>query len=417
MSSREFKIPVNALQVGQSIRLPLAWKEHPFMFNRFRIKDEGQILLIRKLGLSHVFLQLAEGEQAPVLEQAETPTSPSLPQGKPDRQVIRAHQAERDAMVEESRIYRRLLKKCEQAYGQSIDTVRSSFNRIATSPEQAYADSCAVVEEILTQFEHAGSDTVLQLVAANQEGSMQCHAINVAVVALVLGRALGLEGPQLRELGLAALVHDVGKLRIPSSILNKRSPLNKAEQNYLRQHPKLALEMLRGTPFSTKSITTMVVGHHEYLDGSGYPQKLSGNAISPMTQILTIANEYDSLVNGNTKTLPPYQALAYMFKCRSKQLNSMYLQTLVKTLGVYPPGTLVRLENGQVGKVLSSDASQPLFPTLILYDAEIPKIEAPMVSLEMLGLKVEAVLRISELSEAQCHYLDASPALAYYVRR
>ncbi len=413
MSNRECKIPVNALQVGQAIRLPLAWKEHPFMFSRFRIKDAGQIQLIRKLGLSHVFLELAEGEAAPVSDAPDVPDAPT----ERDMAALRVQQTERDAMAEESRIYRRLLKKCEQSYGRSIETLRSGFSRITTSPDQAFSDHCAVVESILEQFEQAGSDTVLQLVAANQEGNLQFHALNVAVVALVLGRALGLEGPQLRELGLAALVHDVGKLRIPSTILNKRDPLTKAEQNFLRQHPKLAMEMIRGTPFATRSIAAMVTGHHEYLDGSGYPQKLSGSEISPLTQILTIANEYDSLINGTTRNLPPYQALAFMFKHRNTQLNSRYLQTLVKTLGVYPPGTLVRLDNGQIGKVLSSDASQPLFPTLILYDTEIPKKEAPMVSLERLGLKVDAVLRIGELTEAQCHYLDATPALAYYVRR
>ncbi|MBY6108587.1 DUF3391 domain-containing protein [Ferrimonas balearica] len=413
MANRECKIPVKDLQVGQSIRLPLAWKEHPFMFNRFRIKDEGQIQLIRKLGLNHVFLQLAEGESTPQFVEPATPAAPTAI----DTETLRCQQAERDAVAKESQTYRRLLKKCEQAYGKSLESVRTSFSRLPTTPDQAYADGSAVVDEILRQFDEAGSETVLQLVAANQEGTMQFHAMNVSVVAMVLGRALGLEGPQLRELGLAALVHDVGKLRVPSAILNKRTPLNKAEQNFLYQHPKLALEMLKGTPFATKGIFAMVSGHHEYLDGSGYPQKLSGKAISPMTQILTIANEYDNLVNGTVKSFPPYQALAFMFKNRAKQLNPTFLQTLVKTLGVYPPGTLLRLENGQVSKVISSDPAQPLFPTLMLYDAEIPKKEAPMVSLDMLGLKIDGVLKVSELTEAQCHYLDVSPALAYYVRR
>ncbi|MBY6188523.1 DUF3391 domain-containing protein [Marinobacter hydrocarbonoclasticus] len=413
MAIRECKIPVNHLEVGQSIRLPLAWKEHPFMFNRFRIKDEGQIQLILKLGVNHVFLQLEEGQRPPELTTPETPANPPAA----DLQALQAQQAERDALVEESRIYRRQLKKCEQAYGKSVETLRASYSRIPTAPDQAYADCCAVVDGIIQQFDEAGSETVLQLVAANQEGTLQFHSLNVSVVALVLGRALGLEGPQLRELGLAALVHDIGKLRVPATIRNKRGPLSQAEQNYLRQHPKLAIEMLKGTAYATKAISAMVVSHHEYLDGSGYPQKLSGKAIYPMTQILTIANEYDGLVNGNIKSLPPYQALAYMFKHRAKKLNPVFLQTLVKTLGVYPPGTLLRLENGQVGKVVSNEESQPLFPTLMLYDAEIPKKEAPMVSLEMLGLKIDGVLKTSELTEAQCHYLDVSPALAYYVRR
>ncbi|MBY5993948.1 HD-GYP domain-containing protein [Ferrimonas balearica] len=414
MAVRECKIPVNQLKLGQSIRLPLAWKEHPFLFSRFRLKDPAQIQLIQRLGLNHVFLQLAEGEPAP---QFDLPSTPQSPPAQLDQSEVRRQQAERNAVAEESRVYRRLLKRCEQAYGQSLEQVRSSFTRMPTAPERAYADCSLVVDEILTQFDAAGSDTVLQLVAANQEGTMQFHGLNVCVVAMVLGKALGLEGPSLRELGLAALIHDVGKLRVPSTILNKRAPLTSAEQNYLKEHPKLALELVKNTPFATKPIQAMVTGHHEYLDGSGYPRRLAGKAITPLTQILTIANEYDSLVNGTTKSLPPYQALAYLFKHRGDQLNATFLQTLVKTIGVYPPGTLLKLENEQVGKVISSEASQPLYPTLMLYDPEIPKKEAPMVSLEMLDLKIAGVLKASELTEAQSHYLDVTPAVAYYVRR
>ncbi|USD35936.1 HD-GYP domain-containing protein [Ferrimonas sp. SCSIO 43195] len=407
MAVKELRVPIGQLAVGQSVRLPLAWKEHPFLFNKFTIKDPQQIALIANLGLEYVFVQSRSDAEASALAASLSATqvqpAPSPPPQPTEAQL--QQQRQRQDSIE----YHRQIRKVEQAYVKALDLLRSAYAHLNSSPDRAFAEASSAVELLLEQLDTHGQEPVLQLLAANQgNGGLQFHAINVCILSMVLARAAGLDTAEIRLLALAALFHDVGKRRVPDSILNKRLALTKAEQSFVDAHPKLALEMLKGAALGHRRIREMVANHHEMLDGSGYPQGLKGDQICPLTQMLIIANEYDALVNGSHKQLLPNQALAFLFKFKKDKLNLQYLQLLVKTLGIYPPGTLVRLSDGALAKVMGTDTGAALSYRVMLFDQTVPRREAPVVTLEALKLQVEEAVKPQDLESSVLEYLGIS---------
>ncbi|WP_084144313.1 HD-GYP domain-containing protein [Ferrimonas kyonanensis] len=406
MAVKEIRVPIGQLAVGQSVRLPLAWKEHPFLFSKFTIKDPQQIALIANLGLEYVFVQSRSGTEASVLATplSKTQAQKVPPPPKPTEAQLQ-QQRQRQASIE----YHRQIRKVEQAYVKALDLLRSAYAHLNSSPDRAFAEASSAVELLLEQLDTHGQEPVLQLLAANQgNGGLQFHAINVCILSMVLARAAGIDTAEIRLLALAALFHDVGKRRVPDSILNKRLALTKAEQSFVDAHPKLALEMLKGAALGHRRIREMVANHHEMLDGSGYPQGLKGDQICPLTQMLIIANEYDALVNGSHKQLLPNQALAFLFKFKKDKLNPDYLQLLVKTLGIYPPGTLVRLSDGTLAKIMGTDTGGALSYRVMLFDQTVPRREAPVVTLEALKLQVEEAVKPQDLETSVLDYLGIS---------
>ncbi|BDY04724.1 HD domain-containing phosphohydrolase [Ferrimonas sp. YFM] len=408
MAVSEVRVPVNKLEVGQSIRLPLSWKEHPFLFSRFTIKDSQQIAIIAKLGLKYVYLQ-ADPASAELMQQslqAEPQVAPSPEPAQPSEEelaLLRAQEQERQETID----YHRQVRRCEQAYNKALEQLKAAYGYLAASPDRAFAEASSVIATVQEQLEAHGEQVLLLQVSANQDGKgLHYHGLNVCVLAMILGRTCDFEPADIRLVAMAALFHDVGKLRIPHSILNKRIPLTKPEQAYVDAHPKMALEMLKGAALGHKRIKQMVANHHEMLDGSGYPQGLKGEAICTLTQLLSVANEYDHLINGSHKRLSPHLALAYLFKFRRGQLNPEFMQNLVKVLGLYPTGSLVRLSNDAVAKVVGVDEQDQKSPRVIIYDPKVPRREARVVSLVGLGLKVQEPLVEAELPSSIRDYLS-----------
>jgi len=223
---------------------------------------------------------------------------------------------------------------------------------------------------------------------------------------------------QIKAIGLAALFHDLGKVNVPDQINKKTTPLNKAEQNIFELHGQYGVEV--GIKAGMDKITLDVIAHHhEYLDGSGFPKKLKGDAIHLPTRIVTIANVYDNLCNhiDPNQSLTPHEALSLMYAHRRAQFDSAAMATLVKSLGVYPPGTLVKLTNDAVGLVMNVNVGMPLRPRVMVYDDEIPKEDAIILDLsaENKELAIIASIRPGLLPRAIYDYLNPRKRINYYV--
>ena len=183
-------------------------------------------------------------------------------------------------------------------------------------------------------------------------------------------------------------------------------------------HPQYGVEIGQkaGMP---KIVLEVIASHHEFLDGSGYPNKLKGDAIRMPTRIVTIANVYDKLCNhaDPNQSLTPHEALSMMYARRRAQFDSAAMATLVKSLGVYPPGTLVRLSNDAMGLVMNMNVGQPLRPRILVYDDEIPKEEAIILDLsaESKDLSISASIRPGLLPRAIFDYLNPRKRVNYYV--
>lgn len=402
------KISVDRLQVGNYVSLPLGWREHPFLFSSFKLKHEQEIELIRRLGLKLVTI---------IPDKSDTPPKP-LDQVQPPSADIetlaaRQHEMQREkaSRIEQLQRYRRDLQQCEKQFQHSLAQVRNVMGKIQSRPLNAIGEAQELIAAMTTQL-LAADEMVLHLVSNSEDGNnLYFHSLNVSVLSMLLARECKLPAETIRQIGMGALFHDIGKLKIPSQIQRKTTPLTKPEQNLMAQHPRYGLDLLalaKDFPSEAKGI---VLHHHEFLDGSG-PQGLKGGQIDQLTQIVSLINEYDNLCHLQAKV--PYSAISNLYKQRKAQFNPDYLGMLIRLMGIYPPGSVVQLSNGQVGLVMSVNTSRLLYPAVLIYDPRIPRQEAAIIDLEQAELTVAKVIHPRRLPPAVFEYLNPRTRISYY---
>jgi HD-GYP domain-containing protein (c-di-GMP phosphodiesterase class II) len=409
------KISVDRLQIGNYIKLPLNWKEHPFLFSSFQIKSQEQIDLIRRLGLKQVIIFPEKSSAPPKPPQAKDNNDIKTPD--PTLASIEANlAAEKERRIEQLKQYRRSLQRSEKAFERSMTQLRNLMSKLQTRPLTALSEAKELVDGIVAQLLSA-EDMVLHLMSDAPDGeNIYYHSLNVSILSMMLAKEAGFSEEEMKQLGFASLLHDIGVLRVPSPILRKTDPLTKAETNLFRQHPRYSVDLLELTKDCPDVIKNIVLSHHERLDGSGYPDGKKAEQIDRLVQIISVIDEYDSLCNPmpNSKPKVPHAVLSFMFKNRTKQLNKDYIGLLIKQLGIYPPGSVVQLSNGQVGLVMSVNSKRLLFPSVMVYDPSIPRQEAPVIDLEDAGLTIGKVISPTRLPTAVFEYLNPRVRISFY---
>tara|TARA_R110002126_G_scaffold8249_29_gene39382 strand:- start:4848 stop:5561 length:714 start_codon:yes stop_codon:yes gene_type:complete len=225
---------------------------------------------------------------------------------------------------------------------------------------------------------------------------------------MLMAKELGWNRQEVETIGMGALFHDIGKLKIPSNILNKRVPLTTPEENFIKQHPLMSINFLKLADNFPEEAKPLIANHHEFLDGSGYPQGLKADKIDKLSQLIAVINEYDNLCNGTNqiKPKPPSIALGLLYKNYKNKLNAEYISKLIKLLGVYPPGSIIELSSGQFALVMSVNLQHLLCPNIVVYDQLVPKDLAPIISLQQEGLTIVRSLPAAALPEKIHKYLN-----------
>lgn len=200
-----------------------------------------------------------------------------------------------------------------------------------------------------------------------------CHSVNVAVVAMSVGKACGLSHQELYELGLGGLLHDLGKMTIDHQIVAKPGKLSDTEIVAMKQHPVNGAKIVADMEQMSANIVDIVNSHHLHYDRTGYPVDTCDRQVTPLADMAGIADTYDAMTTMRCYQRPrsPRQALERMEKLSGSQLHPEYLQKFLDYLGPYPVGTLVRLKNGSIGLVCDQNRREPGSLTLkIIYDFE-----------------------------------------------
>jgi len=409
----KLKLSVDRLLPGLYIQLPCSWTEHPFLFGNFKIQDQEQVTILQSLGFKYVLFYPEKSDSAPLPVNTEKTAEVDSTQ---KTLCLDALWTEKEQRVEEQQLYIRNLRRCENEFKQSLSVVRAINLKWDNQASFALEDAKELITNIISKLNN-NDNAVLHLMEEGQEGDKyHCHVFHVSILALMLGKALALSEQELIHLGLGALFHDLGKSKIPKQIIYNNPEISTAEKNYLKLHVRYALDKISYTPNFPAQVTEIISQHHEYLDGSGYPQKLSAAQINLLTQIVTIANEYDNLCNPMDKhpARSPYHALSYLYKHKNKQLNQKVLGLLVKELGIYPPGSIVQLCNEKIALVISVSRDNILQPNVLVYDPSIPKNNAPIVALAKFNLNIEKVIFPSKLPENIREYLNPRARINYY---
>lgn len=349
------------LQLGMYIaELDRPWTDTPFMFQGFILRKESEIETLRGY-CEYVYVD-EEQSQADVAAKltllrpvtgGEKQADAARAAGKSGfseavfrNSLTRSHAVYRDArcwidqMLEDSRL------------GNSVDT------------DQARALVTQLADEVIRN-----PDALIWLTyLKSRDEYTATHCMNVCILALTFGRCLGLDETALHQLGLGALLHDLGKMQIPGEVLNKPGRLTEEEFAIIKKHPGLGFAMLRDDKNLDKASLHIVLHHHERLDGRGYPRGLGEKKIPLLTRISSIVDVYDAITSDRCyhDGIAPAQALENLFKWASGNFDVALLERFIKCIGIYPIGSVVRLSSGEVGIIVASDECNRLKPILLI---------------------------------------------------
>lgn len=208
------------------------------------------------------------------------------------------------------------------------------------------------------------------------------HCMNVCILAVTFGCALGLEKKQLHSLGMGALLHDLGKMKIPLEILNKPGRLTTEEYELIKTHSREGYEMLKSKGGVSNEILEIVLSHHERIDGSGYPAGKPGELVSLLSQITSVVDVYDAITSNRCyhDGMPPHEAMKLMYEWSGRNFAPELIEGFIKCLGIYPIGSLIKLNSRHIGVVIAASKNSRLRPIILLViDRQGQTLDPPQV--------------------------------------
>ena len=279
--------------------------------------------------------------------------------------------------------------------------VESSLTDMATI-KRLYSDAVTVASDVWDSAQSEGRpdatvartmiDGLAQAVAQNRTALLALttlknydnytftHMVNVSILTMGQARGLGMDGALLREFGLAALMHDIGKVRTPIDILNKAEKLTDAEFAVMKRHTVDGAEILRMTPEVPALAPVVAFEHHLRIDGSGYPDGVSRSSLNIGTMLCSIADVYDAMRSQRSyqQSFPTDRILAVLKRNDGTQFDQHLVRRFVQLIGIYPAGTLVRLNTGEVAVVMSVYAPDPYRPHVrVLLGRDSSRLDLP----------------------------------------
>ena len=411
---RTTNIAVTELRVGLYVYLDLGWMDHPFPLNRFKISTQEQIDTIRSLGLQTV-------RCAPELSDAQALDGVAAPAQATPAAAIAAPAAATSApnSAAPTEPWKKSCSQCERQHAESSRAVKALFDQMPSDPAGAGTASKQLVQNLLDDL-LGQQESTLRLLADTSSNHRAQHALNVSVLSLLLGRALQLPAADLHTLGLAGLLHDVGKIELPALVRYRDADLSAAHLKVYREHVRHGLAWGKRMGLAEPVLQT-IANHHEYADGSGFPQGLRAEQIGVVGGIVALVNHYDSLCNPHNplRAVTPHEALSVLFAKHKAQHEHRTLSAFIRMMGIYPPGSVVQLSDERYAVVLSVNASRPLKPEVMVYERQSTCAEVVhLLDLQHAPqLSILRSLRPQQLPRPVLLCLSPKPRYCYFFER
>lgn len=418
----EYPILVEQLCPGLFVRIDAPGLSHPFPAKGFKIADDRDIAKILALGLPHVLYLPDQSDRLPLsIEELEQQTAKKrkTPWAAARTPVSAELSSLKRETIERNKERWQRFASCERRYEQAMGQVVAALKRVGSPSPDVLDAATAVIGPMATTFLSDLDVLINVMTTKSHEEAKTYHALNVAVLAMMLAGGLGLAKAGIEEIGLGALFHDIGKGRVPIERFSRghATVMNKVLKEYYQEHPALGAKMLSAVPGFPPAAQRLVLEHHERPDGSGFPGRLHGDALGLGGRIAAVADCYDRCCNEATgdERPNPHQAMKALYK-RRDTFDPKILTLFIRSLGIYPPGSLVELSNGMQGMVVSANLRDPLRPGIKVYHPDIPRREALILDLGIeTELTVAKALRPADVPPEILRYLNPGKLVAYYV--
>lgn len=454
-SQQDLFVKPDQLCVGLFVHLDLNWTKHPFSFSSFKIEKPDQIDTIRKLGLDKIRYSPQKSDCFPLeLQTVRRDPAPSVAPsagGKPvvsgtaetgDRSAddtaaaeaaaaaAQREQAELEArnvdpgfLEKQQKIERmaRLADKivgCEREFMANLRILKAIWQNLFSSPLTVNEQATKLVDGMAESAMMEPEVAVHLVIDHKSNADNYTHAMNVAVLSMVLAKEMGLTLEQMKLIGLGALFHDVACTELPRKLKEKGGTLTSVETEILHQHTKKGVDICNKLQLPYE-VLQIVWQHHERVDGSGYPERLRDKQISPLANVVAVADAFDELCNplNTAKGHTAHESLSIIYAQQRDKFDAKTLTSLVHCMGVYPPGTIVLLSNGFIGMVVAVNPKRPLKPTVLVYDAANLKNQAIVIDIEQeAGISVTKTINPNQLSPEIFEYFSPGKRVSYFFK-
>ncbi|MDX5407928.1 MAG: HD-GYP domain-containing protein [Chromatiaceae bacterium] len=411
------KIKPDELKLGYAVRLPGSWMKHPFLSGEMIIETVQQLQIIRSLDFEFVLFFPEKSKKMEQPAELTEDEEASFNMAVSEEQL--KLQQDKMRRIEEAKANRRDIQKTEKAFAQSLIQVKALMNKIKGRPLNAIDEASSLIGAMADVLLGADSLILHLISSANKEQEgLYYHALNVATLSMMLAKNLKYSAAEIKAVGMGALFHDIGKLKIPSQILRKTTDLTTPELNLLKMHTKYGVELVGLTDTFPLEAWPIIEQHHELIDGSGYPKGLKEAQIDKLARVVCVVNAFDNLCHPLelSKARSPHHALSYMYRSMKGKLPEVEMRVMIKMMGVYPPGTIVQLSDQRIGIVMSVNSDNLLCPNVMIYDADVPRLEAPVITLEQNKVSISKVIKIQALPQQVAEYLNPRAQVSYHLQ-
>ncbi|TJZ70068.1 HD-GYP domain-containing protein [Chitiniphilus eburneus] len=351
------KIPVSTLRPGMYVHdLNAGWLAHPFLFSSFKVHKQEEIERIVTAGIRELYIDTERGldvADAPTREAVEARLTQEL-------EAVMRQPPAKLARVEVSAE----LSRAQQIKRQAHSVVRSIMSDVRLGKAVELAQAETVVETITESVLRNNGALIGLMGIKNKDDYTFLHSVSVCALMVAFAQARGCADETVRIAGLGALLHDTGKMLVPDAVLNKPGRYTEEEFAVMKKHPEDGWRLLKEIPDIDEIALDIVLHHHERLDGTGYPHGLAGDQIAPLTQMSAIVDVYDAItadrVYHQGVTAP--EGLRKLWEWSNHHFQPELVQSFIRMVGIYPVGSLVRLESGRLAVVMQQHDSHLMTP-------------------------------------------------------
>ena len=389
MSKRKkgiIRIHVYELRIGMCVcRLETSEKKPPFLFDRFDIKTQADIQAIQAV-CDYVFIDSQRQHESTA--------------------VIAAGKADSRKQLNLVRSFEQSARTYQQT-GNLIKTVMDDIRFGSPLSVKAVKEAAAqCVDKVLEN-----SDAMLLLTQLKYQNKYTAqHSLNVCILAILLGRELKFSVEELNNIGLCALLHDIGKMKVPIEILNKPGKLDGDELEIMRRHVEFGRDILLAAPNIVRDAVDVAYCHHEHFAGTGYPRGIDRTELSTFSKIVAVADAYDAITSDRVyqKGRPHVMALDILIKGMNVEFEADFVIQFINCIGYYPQGNLVELSSGEIGIVVEQNKNDRLKPTvLLLLDENKKAVNGRILDLALALTDINKVpYEIKQIVHAQDYGID-----------